>query len=195
MKARPYHHGDLRAALLARATQTLRDKGPGELSLRELAREVGVSPAAPSRHFATKQALLDALALDGFERLWEALVATQEAGESFAARVTALTRAYLEFAAENPALLDLMYSVKYDPDASRELVAAARRMPELATGLIEDGQRRGEVRAGAADEIALPVVAALHGFVVLVVGGGIPPCVVEQALADTVTFVQRGCAP
>lgn len=88
----------------------MRDKGSGDLSLRELAREAGVSPAAPSRHFATKRALLDALALDG-------------AGESFAEQIAALTRTYLEFAADNPALLDLMYSVKYDSGASPELAA------------------------------------------------------------------------
>ena len=57
-ESRPYHHGDLRAALLAAAERTLRDKGVGSLSLRELAREVGVSHAAPGRHFKDKQALL-----------------------------------------------------------------------------------------------------------------------------------------
>src|SRR6187397_898095 len=65
--ARPYHHGNLRPALLAAAERALA-RG-GELSLRELAREIGVSHAAPRRHFPDKQALLDALALDGFERL------------------------------------------------------------------------------------------------------------------------------
>ena len=70
---RPYHHGNLRAALLASAERTLDEGGVGELSLRELARQVGVSHAAPRRHFADKQALLDALAEDGFERLGEAL--------------------------------------------------------------------------------------------------------------------------
>ena len=64
---RPYHHGNLRAALLAQAERTLADGG--DLSLRELARQIGVSHAAPRRHFAGKQALLDALAEDGFERL------------------------------------------------------------------------------------------------------------------------------
>ena len=66
---RPYHHGNLRAALLEPAERALRERGVGGLSLRELAREVGVSHAAPRRHFADKQALLDALAEDGFERL------------------------------------------------------------------------------------------------------------------------------
>ena len=59
---RPYHHGNLRQALLAQAERTVRERGVQELSLRELAREVGVSHAAPRRHFPDRQALLDALA-------------------------------------------------------------------------------------------------------------------------------------
>src|SRR3954469_7536348 len=67
VSTRPYHHGNLRPALLEAAERALA-RGD-ELSLRSLAREVGVSHAAPRRHFADKQALLDALAEDGFERL------------------------------------------------------------------------------------------------------------------------------
>ena len=66
-ETRPYHHGDLRSALLAAAERTLRDKGTSaSLSLRELARDIGVSHAAPGRHFKDKQALLNALALVGY---------------------------------------------------------------------------------------------------------------------------------
>src|SRR3954453_1156083 len=100
MTPRPYHHGNLRAALLESAEQTLNDGG--ELSLRELARQVGVSHAAPRRHFAGKQALLDALAEDGFERLGdETQAAVDAAGRSFRKRLTALARAYVRFATEH----------------------------------------------------------------------------------------------
>ena len=71
--ARPYHHGNLREALLLAGEQALEAGGAQNLSLRELAREVGVSHAAPRRHFPDKQALLDALALSGWERLGAAL--------------------------------------------------------------------------------------------------------------------------
>lgn len=196
MTNRPYHHGDLRAALLTHAEETLKEKGPAGLSLRELAREIGVSPGAPSRHFKSKQALLDALALEGSDRLSTLLIAAQdEAGKSFAERLTALTRAYMGFAAANPALLNLMYSVKYDPSAPSELAKASRRLPELAAQLIEDGQRRGEVRQGPVEEIGLPVMAAMHGFVALAIAGGVQADAVEQGLENTVTFALRGCAP
>ena len=66
---RPYHHGNLRGALLDAAERTVRERGVQALSLRELAREIGVSHGAPRRHFPDRQALLDALAESGFERL------------------------------------------------------------------------------------------------------------------------------
>src|ERR1700753_2904247 len=65
----PYHHGRLREALLEQAMKTVRDGGADALSLRELARGVGVSHAAPRRHFPDRRALLDALALEGFAQL------------------------------------------------------------------------------------------------------------------------------
>ncbi|WP_225094611.1 TetR/AcrR family transcriptional regulator [Streptomyces sp. CoH27] len=196
MKNRPYHHGDLPAALLTRAEQTLRDKGSGALSLRELAREIGVSPAAPSRHFKSKQALLDALAVTGFERLAETLAASQEgAGETFAARMDAAARAYVGFAVANAALLDLMFSAKHSPEASEALGATAHQWSEQLLELIGDGQRRGEVREGQLERVALPVFAALHGYAGLTVSGLLPPEVAEHGLDDLIASILRGCAP
>ncbi|MCQ9131960.1 TetR/AcrR family transcriptional regulator [Streptomyces hilarionis] len=196
MTNRPYHHGDLPAALLARAEKTLRERGASALSLRELAREIGVSPAAPSRHFKSKQALLDALALTGFERLAEAIAASQEGvGEAFADRLDSAARAYVGFAVANAALLDLMFSVKHSPQASEALGATAHRWSDQLLELIGDGQRRGEVREGPLERIALPVFAALHGYASLTVSGVLPPEADGHGLDDLITSVLRGCAP
>jgi AcrR family transcriptional regulator len=196
MKNRPYHHGDLRAALLALAEDTLRDRGPAELSLRELAREAGVSPAAPSRHFKTKQALLDALAVEGFERLTATMTGVLgRAGASFAERLTALTRSYVSFATGNPALLELMFSRKHEPDPPVELITAMQGLMTMATDLIEDGQRRGEVREGPVLELAVPLAAILQGMTDLALSGGFTDEQVEQGLADTIAFILRGYAP
>ncbi|MGY0063116.1 TetR/AcrR family transcriptional regulator [Streptomyces sp. LZ34] len=196
MKTRPYHHGDLRTALLTRAEQTLRDKGPGALSLRELARDIGVSHAAPSRHFKDKRALLDALALEGFDRFLGALTAARDkSGEAFADQLGAIARAYVGFATGNAALLDLMYSAKHEPGAPQELIACSQRLASIATELIEGGQRRGEVRPGPAERISLPVMAALHGFATLSANGTLPAEQVEQGLDDTIAFALQGCAP
>src|SRR4051794_28508728 len=123
---RPYHHGNLRSTLLACAERTLAERGAGELSLRELAREAGVSHAAPRRHFATKNTLLGALALDGYERLGAQLqAAVDEAGARFDDRLRALALAYVRFATGHAALLELMFAAKHRPDAATEALRAA----------------------------------------------------------------------
>src|SRR3954451_9817883 len=68
-EARPYHHGDLRRALIDAARRILEGEGPSALSLRAVAREAGVSPAAPYHHFKDKGELLDAVAMEGWEML------------------------------------------------------------------------------------------------------------------------------
>ncbi|MFC9237715.1 TetR/AcrR family transcriptional regulator [Streptomyces decoyicus] len=195
MQTRRYHHGDLRAALLTRAEQTLREKGPGALSLRELARDLGVSHAAPSRHFKDKQALLDALALAGFERLDEALAASRAAGETFADRLGGLVRAYVDFALANAELLDLMYTVKHDPAASEALIAAAQRLGAMAGELVAEGQLSGEVREGPVDDIGMPVFTTLHGFASFAVSGVLSAEEVESGLDAVIAYMVRGCAP
>jgi AcrR family transcriptional regulator len=196
MQTRRYHHGDLRAGLLARAEETLRERGPAALSLRELARDLGVSHAAPGRHFKDKQALLDALALAGYERLGTALTASRDAaGGTFTGRLAALARAYTGFATANPELLDLMYAVKHEPDASGALLTAGKRLEEIAVELMAEGQRSGDVRPGQVDRIALPVFATLQGFASFAVSGMLAPGQLAAALDDTIAYILRGCAP
>src|ERR1700761_521374 len=118
MSERPYHHGNLRSALLDAAERTVRERGVGELSLRELARDVGVSHGAPRRHFPDRQALLDALAESGFERLGRELRAALDgAGDKFEERLHATGAAYIRFATEDPALLELMFAGKHRDEA------------------------------------------------------------------------------
>src|SRR5690349_3579164 len=95
-----YHHGDLRPALLKAAGRVLEKEGPAALSLRELARRAGVSHNAPYRHFADREALLAALAADGFRMLGEVLgvASSRHRGE-----------AYVRFALEHPQLFRLMF--------------------------------------------------------------------------------------
>lgn len=166
--SRPYHHGDLRAALLKSAERTLRDKGVTALSLRELARDVGVSHAAPGRHFKDKRALLDALALDGYERMNRALDAADSPGLPLEARITTLARTYIGFAVRNPELLELMYSRKHDPAASTELASAVDRSLGSFTKLVADAQERGEIVQGDPEHLTLVAVASLHGLAGLI---------------------------
>src|SRR4051812_42121513 len=148
MPARPYHHGNLRTALLAAAERTTRERGAEKLSLRELAREVGVSHGAPRRHFPDRQALLDALAQNGFERLGAELrEAAAESGEEFEGRLRAIAAAYIRFATEDAALLELMFAGKHR-EGSGEIADAAERAFAVMLELIEQGQREGVLERG-----------------------------------------------
>lgn len=119
-EARPYHHGDLRRALIAAAQRILETEGPNALSLRAVAREAGVSPAAPYHHFKDKQELLDAVAEEGWLRLDAALREAGEAAGSQRARMPALGVAYVCFARDNPALYRVMYDCSRDKEALPE---------------------------------------------------------------------------
>src|SRR5262245_60881138 len=110
---KPFHHGNLRAVLLDQARVALRERGLDALSLRELARAAGVSHAAPRKHFADRDALLDALAERGFVQLTERILdaAAREPGD-FPRALHTVASAYIDFAVAEPALLDLMFAAK-----------------------------------------------------------------------------------
>lgn len=116
-------------------------------------------------------------------------------GESFADRLDAAARAYVGFATANAALLDLMFSVKHGPEASEALSETAHRWAEQLLGLISDGQRRGEVRQGPAERVALPIFAALHGYAGLAVSGTLPPEMTEHGLDDVIEGLVRQSRP
>jgi AcrR family transcriptional regulator len=104
---RPYHHGDLRRALIQAAERILVRDGPQGLSLRAVAREAGVSPAAPYHHFKDKSDLLSAIAEAGFDALSEAIRSALAAeGEH---KMVVIGAAYVKFAREHPALYRVMY--------------------------------------------------------------------------------------
>ncbi|HEX4179879.1 MAG TPA: TetR/AcrR family transcriptional regulator [Caulobacteraceae bacterium] len=108
-EAKPYHHGDLRRALLESADAILERDGPNALSLRAVAREAGVSPAAPYHHFKDKDELLSAIAQEGFDRLKAALTAACVAEHDPRRKMSDLGVAYVKFAQSHPALYQVMY--------------------------------------------------------------------------------------
>ena len=188
MPVRPYHHGDLRQALLASAERTLLEKGVAALSLRELARDVGVSHAAPGRHFKDKQALVDALALTGFERTAKELTAADSPDLPLEARLTELARTYVHFAVSNAELLEVMYSRKHDPDISEQLRAAVDGTTTQFVQIVIDAQERGEMIPGTPWTIALVIGAALHGTASFAAQGTLTP---EAAVADIPALVHH----
>ncbi len=192
---RTYHHGNLRDALLARAEEQLATDGVDGISLRSLARDLGVSHAAPARHFRDKQALLDALALVGFRRLDDGLArAVTEAGGAFDDRLRGLGRAYARFAIAHPRLLEVMYAGKHHPEASAELLAVARRGLGLVADAVDTGQRAGAVRDGDPDHLALLLFAAVHGVAQLATGDLLDGEPAADLLDDLLETCLRGLA-
>ncbi|MEV0250840.1 TetR/AcrR family transcriptional regulator [Nocardia sp. NPDC050712] len=192
--SRSYHHGDLREQLLQRAEQTLRETGVDQLSLRQLARDVGVTHNAPSRHFRDKQALLDALAQSGFERLGAAF-RTSDADLPFVERFHRLARTYLDFAVDNPALLTLMFARKHSPTAGAEMAAATALAFAVPVTLTAEAQTRGEIVAGDPLRIAMSVAVSLQGLASFVISGMVTPDAAEQLLNEVVTNLTQGLLP
>jgi AcrR family transcriptional regulator len=193
--ARPYHHGNLREALLGAGERALESGGAGNLSLRELAREVGVSHAAPRRHFSDTQTLLDALALAGFQRLGAALDAAAADGDDFARRLLSLARAYVAFATEHPALIELMFASKHEAGAPPELAEAADRAFAPALQAVADGQASGAVVGGDTERIAKIAFALLQGLVAIAGNGMLDDTPRDAFLDEAVQRLLLGLAP
>ena len=192
MTERPYHHGNLRTALLEEAERTVRDQGIDQLSLRALAREVGVSHAAPRRHFPDRQALLDALAEAGFARLGEELRgAVDAAGPDFEAQLQAAAAAYTRFATEDAALLELMFASKHQAP-SAQLEQAGERAFSVILGLIERGQAVGALPAGEPERVGLLLFATMQGIAALVAGGMVGADQRDELVADAVAHFIAG---
>ena len=192
MTERRYHHGNLRRALLDAAERTVRDRGVQDLSLRELARDVGVSHGAPRRHFPDRQALLDALAQNGFERLrGELRAAVDGAGDDFEERLRATGAAYIRFASEDPALLELMFAGKHREDAVA-LQEAAERALGVLLELIVQGQAEGQVEPGDPERVGFVLFATIQGIASLLASGMVSPEQLDELLTDATAHFLRG---
>ncbi|MGC5562725.1 TetR/AcrR family transcriptional regulator [Streptomyces sp. FR-108] len=197
IEQRPYHHGNLRTELLDAAERSLRTHGVEQLSLRDLARDIGVSHAAPRRHFADRRALLDALAESGFVRLGAKLrTAVDEIDDEdgLPARLHAFAWAYARFATENAALTGLMNAAKHRPGATAVAEAAAVAFGQIRE-LIEEGQARGELEGGDPEDVGLLIYATVLGITSMVNSGMVEPGRLEALVETAVTQFVRGARP
>ncbi|OZC72982.1 TetR family transcriptional regulator [Rhodococcus sp. 06-418-5] len=192
MATQRYHHGDLRAVLLDEAERSIAHRGVDALSLRQLARDVGVSHGAPARHFRDKQALLDALALHGFEELNRRMVAAATGPGELMARFRAVARAYLGFAVEHPELLDVMYSTKHHPDASEKLKTVAHESMTATEALLGEAIAAGVITDAPPAILARVAFASVHGLAMLATGDLLDGVAIEDLLDATVDTLLRG---
>jgi AcrR family transcriptional regulator len=180
---RPYHHGDLRRAIVSAALEILTETQSLEFSLRELARRAGVSHNAPYKHFADKRELLAAVSAGGFEALTKR-IAREIAGQNNArAQLFAMLRAYIRHGVENPALYRLMFGGYLSGlDNGRPAIerAAAEKTKALLAGAIIDGalgraipnSRRNE---GKIEGAILACWSLVHGLTLLLADGIVGP--------------------
>lgn len=162
MTEKPYHHGDLRAALLEAGEAELAEKGVEGFSLRSVAKRAGVSHAAPAHHFSDAGGLLTALAAEGFTRFQDTLDAREVGASDSRDRAVRAGLGYLEFALARPALFRLIFSSVRPDFASADLIAAANRAYDHLVGLVTD------LGGGEADVVAL--WATSHGIADLFAG-------------------------
>ncbi|GAA2772251.1 TetR/AcrR family transcriptional regulator [Streptomyces showdoensis] len=159
-----YHHGDLRAACLRAARELLEEDGGGALSLRAVARRAGVSATAPYRHFADREALVSAVAVQGYGELATCLTAAHPAPRA-PEDLAEIGVAYVRFALEHPAVFRAMFAEPCDP-ADAERAAATTAVREYVQGLV------GDVFPDADPEaLATGVWAVVHGLAFLHLDG------------------------
>jgi len=169
MTSRPFHHGNLREVLLEQAVVMLRETGVDGMSLRELARQAGVSHGAPRSHFIDKQALLDALAERGFERLTGKVRDAAAGHDEFADRFRQVGHAYVDFAVDDAALMELMFAAKMNQpaDTTAPLGQAAARLFETFDELM-DGKTDDEAAEESRWRFKLLFAATMQGTATLI---------------------------
>lgn len=164
-----YHHGNLRAELLDVAIEQLRDTPADELSLRALARAVGVSQTAPYRHFNDKGELLAAMATRGYHQLLQTLLdAGTVAGDCPREQLIAFAHAYVDYAGNNPQLFKLMFGPAVQPmERYPELRDASRETFLLVQKILRAGMDRGIFREMDVVYLANASWASIHGLATL----------------------------
>lgn len=174
-----YHHGDLRAVILQQAARMIAETGAEHLSLRELARQAGVSHAAPAHHFTDRRGLFTALAADGFTLLAAALEGAR--GQFLDAAL-----AYVGFALQHPGHFAVMFDTSLLDAADHELLAAQTAAgTELSRGVSTLNSAKAKANPADAELAAWSMV---HGFSMLWLNNAFTP---DIAGADPMELAER----
>jgi AcrR family transcriptional regulator len=198
-KELPYHHGDLRAALVKAAAAEIERSGYETLSLRELAASLDVSRAAPYRHFDDRRALLAALAAEGFDDLAAIYRKAIAAEKTPQARLAASGGAYLAFAADRPQLFRLMFASDLFGAAPLDpaLLKAAGDCYDVFEGMVAatlDDPDDSTIKAAT-----IAIMSSSYGFALLRMGGRLKPFMVggltQSELIDTVLSMKATKLP
>ena len=197
-REKSYHHGDLRSALIDGAVELVAERGERRFSLAELSRSLGVTAAAPYRHFADRDELLAAVALRALQEFAAALAAGSSETDPPEDKLAAMAAAYVRFAAGRPALFDLVFGLGLDrKHRDPELRTAFETVEaELAAGVAE----LCPDDPGAAEALADAIEATAHGYAALLTDGPEAPAAADidraasQAAKATRALIQGRAA-
>lgn len=160
-----YHHGNLREELMHAAITTIRQQGVEKLSLRALARDIGVSQTAPYRHFVDKNHLLAEVATLALQELATVFLAAITPSQSAAINIQHASELYLRYALDNPEKYRLMFGpIIADRQNYPQLVSAGRAAFTVLQQFIEQGQANGEITTIPAPLLANSCWANIHGL-------------------------------
>ncbi|RPH46515.1 MAG: TetR/AcrR family transcriptional regulator [Burkholderiales bacterium] len=184
-----YHHGDLRQTLIDVSVDVIDREGLEALSLRALATRAGVSSGAPYHHFADRAALLSAIALEGFERLEQAMIDRRDAAPADpVSRLDAIGQAYVGFAVTNTGHFRVMFRDNSPAARSPALSAASQKAYRLLYGVVEECQAVAAAPAGDPGPLVYAAWSLVHGLATLWVDGALPTARVDPAaLAPRIT--------
>ncbi|RKE23655.1 TetR/AcrR family transcriptional regulator [Streptomyces sp. TLI_171] len=175
-----YHHGDLRAACLRAARELLEEDGSAALSLRAVARRAGVSATAPYRHYPDREALLSAVAAEGYRELATNLTAAHPSPTT-PEELAAVAVAYVRFALDHPAMFRVMFAEPCDP-ANEDRVAATAAITQYVRDIVH-----GVFPAADPEALSTAVWALVHGLAFLHLDGKL-----DASTPDAVTGQVRG---
>ena len=192
MASTPYHHGDLKNALIKAGTEILAREGLGGLSLRRVAKQAGVSHAAPYAHFKDKQALIAAISTEGFKQLYSQIETVKKTHQAEPETLLIETAwAYVQFALNEPDRFKLMFSSVLEKEKEYpDFVEISQNNFQQLVEVVELCQRANILKDGDSDLIALSVWGTVHGFVSLLLEGQISHTVLEKgSLKDILIFI------
>lgn len=192
MRERPYHHGALAEALAEAAFQAARVQGRAGIGIRELAKQVGVSPTAAYRHFPSRERLVATVAQRARElsasRMLTAMDAltVEDPVERAWARLLACGRAYVDFAVDEPRLFETGFPAVEQPERPDDPDAWV-----ILQGTLADLAALGQLREIDPQAAGVFAWAAVHGLSGILIGPAAPDTLGRQVLTDEVLDAVR----
>ena len=174
MPVKTYHHPDLRNTLLEAAVALIGEVGPRAFTLREVARRAGVSHNAPYRHFDSRDDLLTAVALEGFDRLTRLMQKTLAPGKTPIERLELCGCGYVDFALRWPQHFLVLFDLPHPPNDCNPAHIAGQNAFQVLLDAVTAAQQSGDLPAGELMPLAWTAWSLVHGVAKLATSGNLP---------------------